>query len=293
MPAMVDLQLPLDTVSASCRLLPGTGAPPVLAVLLHGAVNREKRSVPFYQPFFPGIPSLWQLSVADPTMEHFDTLAAGWYLGWKEERLWESLGRAIRAKAAEIGAERVFYIGGSSGGFAALLLSHQHPGSIALLRNPQVDMIRHVYGRASEVYLRRAWDGAPDQYGVPTDLAQLYDGGMSNRVIYLQSPGDRKHVHAQAARFLAAIRAPEQDKIVFDCRYHGIAGHGGSVPNAPTTAWIAAALAVPIDAPDWADEVLSRHYAVTRQGVIKADQQKLAAPDLALADRIARYQLEA
>lgn len=301
MSAIVDLHLPLDTVSANCRLLPGNLTPecgPTLVVLLHGAVNRDKRSIPFHPPFFAGLPALWQLSVADPTMERFDTLAAGWYLGWKGEPLWESLGRAIRDKAAEIGAGRVLYVGGSSGGFAALLLSHLHPGSIALLRNPQVDMLRHVYGRASATYLRRAWDGVPEEYGVPADLTELYARGMENRVIYLQSPGDRKHVHVQAARFLSAIRGADQAKVIFDCRYHGIAGHGGSVPNAPLRAWIEAALAVPYDAPDWADQVLTHHFAATRPGTVSRPEAQrpvrvVDTADLALADRIARHYLEA
>lgn len=297
MPAIVEMQLPLDTVAANCRLLPGTGAVPVLVVLLHGAVNREKRSVPFFNSFLPGIPALWQLSVADPAMEHFDNLAACWYLGWKEERLWESLGRAIRAKAAGIGAERVFYVGGSSGGFAALLLSHQHPGSIALLRNPQVDLGRHVYKTATDKYFCEAWDGEPERYGVPIDLTRLYADGMPNRVIYLQSPGDRKHLHVQTAAFLAAISPRDQARVVFDCRYHGIVGHGGSVPQPAAMGWLAAALAVPDNVRDWSTEMQGQYFASNQRDrvsfVSKVASQNLAARDFALADRIVRYQLEA
>ncbi len=297
MSAMVEMQLPLDTVATRCRLLRGSGHAPALLVQLHGAVNREKRSVPVLMAFQPDMPWLSQMSVADPTMERFETLAAGWYLGWKGERLWESLGRAIRAKAAEIGAGRVIYSGGSSGGFAALLLSHQHPGSIALLRNPQVDVVRHVYRRASDTYLKLAWEGEPAQHGVPTDLPKLYAGGMENRVIYLQSAGDRKHLHSQAARFLAAIRGVDQGKVIFDCRSYGLAGHGGSIPNAPLRGWIEAALAVPFEAPDWADRVLAYHHAhhaaASRREPSPAGRRDVPAHDLALADRIARYQLEA
>lgn len=296
----VSLSLNAAGVAVPARHKPGTGS--ALVVLLHGAVNRERREVPFLQAFLGDLPGAHQLAVSDPGMMRFETLAATWYLGWEGRRLWEDLNRAILDFSASVGCTSRIYVGGSSGGFAALLLSHGDPGSVAIACNPQTNLFNHVYKRAMDRYQAVAWPETLKAGRLaeeaPFDLGALYAGGFANRFVYVQSAGDFPHLHRQAVPFLGTLPEGSDMDVAIDVGFHGVQGHGASIPSAVTTEWLRAVLAVEPETERWAELVLeTRHALRGRSGARGRDRparqnaKGFDMADLRMADRIAAIEL--
>lgn len=285
----------IDCDGIAVSALVQRGGNDTLVVLFHGAMNREKRVIPFHMPFLSAMPDVWQISIADPVLEKFDHLPAGWYLGWSGHRLWDQLSAAIRRFASERGCARRIYVGGSSGGFATLLYAALDPGSTAIAYNPQTDLENHVYPKAAARYFNSAWNGRTD--GLPLRLADRYQDLTSNRIVLLQSSGDIPHLRKQAMPFLSALPDPLWSRVVVDFSFEGILGHGGSIRRETVDRWVLASIEARDDQ-DAAAAILETKHALDlaldspgKSVPASPRASGFAQSDMRLADQIAARQL--
>ena len=186
-----------------------------LIVVFSGAKSMRNTSA---LPFFSGRgvsrrDRLSAVLVADPALYRSESLRLAWYLGSDATPMAETL-PAVLAKILErSSARRVLFLGGSGGGFAALRYSYRFPDSLALVWNPQTDVLRYATATwtryATEALGASPRDAAEIIRGrVSGDLTELYDPGrMRNRVVYIQNTTDR-HVDRHLNPFLARFGHP-------------------------------------------------------------------------------------
>jgi len=271
----------------------------VLLVGFHGSVNRETRQVPAFSGLIPGAGTLvHQLMIADPSLRMGDQLGMAWYAGDHAFRSQEILGPIICAAADALRASRVIYFGSSGGGFAALYYSWQHPGSLALVGNPQTNIERYYSGYRRR-YLAACWPGIENldelEGLVTTNLLKQYATGMENSVIYLQNPTDHFHLINHAAPFLSAIQEiPAWKKLVFESIWPGKFGH---FPIWSMFApWLQAAVAARSWTADDLTETKHRIVGVSQPALPVSDRTpsaRYSANDLEKADLLRDYQLRA
>jgi hypothetical protein len=249
-------------VSVPVRYHRGTND--TLIVIFHGAVDQSKRSIPRYPSILRDLLNCHQLSIADQTLELNSGIRSGWYIGGVNMPLQEELPVILKGLFESIGAKHRIYLGGSSGGFAALYYSLVDPESICIAVNPQTNLSTYLHN-ATLNYLNLAWNGA-GSFGeiddrVFTNMAVAYGNGFRNMVIYLQSAGDIRHYKTQMADFCkVGLKSPEQ--FILNCGYWGIPGHSNSIPSKDYYLWVKAIVAAP-----WFDRqaILNAYYILSTQ----------------------------
>lgn len=290
-----DITLNCGSLQVNAKYHPGTGTN--LIVLFHGAINRDKRETPYFAPMLPRIPHAHQISIFDPTLTQFDDLAAGWYLGWQGAPLWNALSEAIKNFSASCGCTHRTYVGGSSGGFAALLYSSLDQGSTAVAYNPQTDLTNHVYPIAIKNYFSLAW---PDIWArqtfdsLPLNVAPFMAQAPDNTVIFLQNSSDLQHLEQQALPFLSALPSSLFSRLVVNIGFEGIHGHGGSIPRETVRQWVEASFAqhashLPFEAILDAKRAIEATAGVARAPMRRADIP--SRPDLRMAKKLADWHL--
>lgn len=195
--------LPLDVL-----VLPEPGASTILFAF-HGAAPAGATT-----PIFTGLEVSQQTQAhrvffSDPSLGLDQDLLLAWFAGNSRQRLHEAFPLIIAHVAAELGARRQVFYGGSGGGFAALRYSALVPGSLAIAVNPQTSISR--YGpRAVQKYLEVCWGiNEPDDLHAACaavgdlDLCALYARGPKNTVAYAQTARDW-HVNRHMRPFLNA-----------------------------------------------------------------------------------------
>ncbi len=270
-----------------------------LVILFHGATNRSLKPYPRFQAFVSEIGDAHQISIADPTLKLHDDLAAAWYAGGKGLPVQKYLTKAIQKIAERIGVNRKVYIGGSSGGFAALFYAWRDPGSVCIAANPQIDIMSYT-AKAVDSYIRLAWPGVEVKRvikeGVVLNVGNLYKKRFENTVVYLQSTGDRRHFAADLPEFVRTGCA-NPDHFILNVGYWGVPGHSNSVPIPVYYPWIRAVLAAPStskqDILDTYHTLQSKQFTApvgqaARSG--KAEPQ-FSVSDIAMAALLNTYQM--
>jgi hypothetical protein len=183
--------------------------------------------------------------VADPSLVCSPTLTTSWYAGHEGFPAQEILRGLLAQMQRELGATRPVYLGGSSGGFAALYFSWHVPGSVAVAANSQVSLQRHYQGPVGD-YRNFCWPNlskdAPLSDVICQDVARLYAKEVPNSVVYLQNSMDPFHVKNHMSLFLASIKRSNFVNVVAEARFWGKVGHGGSVPREVWVSWARTAL---------------------------------------------------
>lgn len=115
-----------------------------LVVQYHGALDRTRYTPPRFERMAT-LKSLGHSSliIADPTILLHERLQLAWYTGWSGVDLPAMLGTLVRSVAKALGAEKIFHVGASGGGFAALQVAPSTPGSTVLTMNPQTAINRY------------------------------------------------------------------------------------------------------------------------------------------------------
>lgn len=272
------------------------GSTETLVILFHGALVRERRPFPFFQPHFPIAFGAHQLSVSDLSLTKDAKLKAGWYIGAHDIPLQKLLPRLFGEICEHLGIKRTIYFGASSGGFAALLYSHVHPGSLALVANPQINLSTYLPSPVDR-YRQACWPGAADRAAlakrVCINIADLYAASVPNYVCLLNAAGDRFHVYHQTLELAGRLPPEARNRVVLHSDHYGILGHSGSIPYAACVPWLEAAM----HAPDWdADAILMKYDQLRRPPPPVNAARAVAGPavsieDLRLADAIAAWQL--
>lgn len=212
---------------------PGVGD--TLIVVLHGAIDREKYTLPRFE-WLGTLAGRGEhiLYIADPTLQLASDLQIGWYVGTTGADVIGRVSRLAERTREALGARRILFVGGSAGGFASLMASARVPGSRALAFNPQVT-ISEYYDRFVNRFLNVA---LPDHSGFDAARAALpgrlsvldaypSTARMSNRALIVQNSGDTFHMerhlgHLATQLGLSAERALSEDgRVEFDVRYFG------------------------------------------------------------------------
>lgn len=233
------------------RFRPGLGID--LVVLFHPALPPSRLMKPWFQGFLPlDVP---QISIADPTLSTMDEVAAGWYLGGEGSGLSARIIHLVQIFAKLLGCCRRIYVGGSSGGFAALLYAGLDRGSVAIAASPQTSLDRYENSHLRKFVTQKY----PLTKTLPpeSNLPSLFQDNWHSAAIILCSSGDHSHIYSQVLPFVSALGLQQNSKLVLNVEYHGITGHSGSVPPAVYMQWLRAVLLCP----DFdADTVMNIHH---------------------------------
>lgn len=192
-----------------------------LLVMLHGAVPAPAESEPLdlALPYFNGM-RLTRSVDADALMLNDATLGLmngnarlGWYSGTTTFDHPEVL-RQILAKIIEANEyEKVYFCGGSGGGFAAMRVALDFPGSMAIAWNPQTSiadgpaMLVALYAQAA--FGVESFDEIPPDLRAARrmDLLPCFLKGTPPRVLYMQNQSDTFHVDNHLRPFLQGLGA--------------------------------------------------------------------------------------
>ena len=211
----------------------------VLAVHLHGSLDRERYDLPRFERLssLQDLP-YHQLFVSDPTLTLDDRMRIGWFIGKDGDDVIQAIADVVNEARSQLGVARVVLVGASAGGFAALALTPRIPGSLAVAISPQTNVGRFSNGSQARLL---ATAGFP-RYGSyeeleaaepsRVDIATCYAERPGGRVWYVQNTGDADHIE----RHMQPLRQAADDRITFLHEYH-CAGHGAATVTR-TRAWV-------------------------------------------------------
>lgn len=177
-------------------------------IFFQGAVDREKAPL---LPNFTGVSFLKNFNFSkvyfsDPALYLDSKLRLAWYSGTMDCDVRSIIRSVISGLAKRFGWEKIIFVGGSGGGFAALHFSALFSDSLAVVWNPQTNVLdynpSHVEDYASVCY-NTTVEKLKD--AVPLNLIDQYKFGHSNYVFYLQNSTDW-HVRAHLRPFLRGMR---------------------------------------------------------------------------------------
>lgn len=266
----------------------------------HGAIDRKTRPIPSYPPFLPRFDGLaHQVSISDPSMLIGDRFSMSWYAGHKGFDTQGLLKQIFAQIIKTLDAEKVIFIGGSGGGFAALYFSWHFPDSVCVATSPQTSISRYHKGHVNR-YLAECWPDVPNIEAlstvVCTDLGSLYSQNIPNTVIYLQSAGDYFHFKKHLVPFLNDISLyVKRSRFILDNGFWGKLSHGGSVPPHAFMPWVQTVML----ASDLKTEtLLQTHYGLKAASPApvttprpKASSIKFDAAEIERATLIRKWQL--
>ncbi|QSZ49895.1 hypothetical protein AYX22_16755 [Arthrobacter sp. D5-1] len=192
-----------------------------LFVCLHGAM----RPGPERYPKFQRVSSMKNrvdafLSFADPTLQHSvnQEFGIGWYTGRSGWDPIFDIANVVRQAQLHVGAERVMFLGGSAGGFAALRISTLFPGSLAFVTDPQTNVGLYHQGHRDRLF-SECWPGwgqrelleaFPERF----DMGYLYTTlDPDNFVYYRQSTSDKWHSDTFARPFAEAVKSTAGSRV--------------------------------------------------------------------------------
>ena len=202
--------------------------------------------------------------------------------------------------AALLRVRRTIYFGASAGGFAALFYSHAHANSLALVANPQINLLNYLEGPIN-LYRQQCWPQADDIAAlgrlVCVDVAALYAQSVPNFVCLLNAAGDRYHVYNHTLELARRLKPQGRNRVILHSDFYGIPGHSGSIPMQVCTPWLKAAVYAPNL---YADSILTKRHSLHGPAVPAPEvaaapvraARGLAAEDLSLAEAVAQWQLK-
>lgn len=208
-----------------------------IVFLFHGAVGRDTREIPIFQAFLPSNSRLTQVSISDDSLFHSPDALVGFYLGNETLPLSHLLPKVIDAFCIALESKNPpLFVGGSSGGYAALYYSNLFENSTAIVANPQtsIETYRFQQKTGVDALLRWCWTRTESAEALADkiclDLSEPYSVYGKNRVVYLQNSADRKHLHTQMGRFVDAIHHKRWKNFTSKVGFWGKLGHSASIP---------------------------------------------------------------
>jgi hypothetical protein len=193
---------------------------PTTLVSLHAALGSSGLVPPVFtgRAISDGI-GVNRIFVSDPGLLAARDLGLAWYLGTEDLDLTELLVEVVRIIQKKMGARHLVFFGMSGGGFAALNLAHEFPGSLAVPVNPQTRvldyaevhwkaMARACFGATSAEAAREKLESHPR-----ADQRRVYGDGFENWVIYVQNSADA-HVSMQMLPWLEAVKWSERAPVL-------------------------------------------------------------------------------
>ena len=129
---------------------------PVLVVFNGAVVKRDERRPPFLSGRGIAEDTGWPfVAVSDPSLAHAEDLAIAWYAGSQVQDVQGDVVELLRPLARA--QENLWLVGGSAGGFAALVMGHLLGSSVSVLAwNPQTDLLEYWAGHVQR-YVRSSF----------------------------------------------------------------------------------------------------------------------------------------
>lgn len=190
-----------------------------LYIYFQGAQRRVERNIKL--PIFSGNrihpQECSRLAISDPALHFNKEIIIGWYAGSKEFATQKVIVPLVLDKLISLAKPSMLvFVGASGGGFASLYFSRLYPRSIALVCNPQTNILKY-WERIVLEFLRTCY-GIDDielaakkpqlTLGIVKNLCWFYrpsQGKMLNRIIYMQNVNDKFHVEQHYSRFMRAL----------------------------------------------------------------------------------------
>ncbi len=202
-------------------------------VSLHGAIDSQA-PLPMLVGFgvTRGLPAS-RIFISDPSLYISEKLGLSWYAGsMVQVDLQRQLVSIIERIVASTNSKNLIFFGSSGGGFAALALSRQFSGSLALAMNPQTSLAEY-YPTAVDRYLSNAWSVDDGDLGklpnsVQHDLVSAYIDGFENTVGYMQNVRDFFHIQKHLIPFINGV--PSNPNVYVLMERWGEDGGDGHVP---------------------------------------------------------------
>lgn len=225
-------QLPLDLLWVNPTKLVDD-AQKVLPVFFSGAVTaRQGRPGPFFSG--RGMAQsldIATLCIADPSLALDPALELGWYAGSDRQSTQSALSKLLDGIAQRLGVE-LLMVGGSGGGFAALLYAGRlGKRASALAWNPQTDLLGY-YRPAVRQYLKTcvpefAWldDDVFAQarkilsvIGIePSVIPSYAAGNRPRRLLCLQNADDAFHIRHHAGALISRLDVQDVEQAGHYC----------------------------------------------------------------------------
>jgi hypothetical protein len=208
----------------------------ILIVSLHGAFDRNKYDLPRFErrASFRKV-TMPVLYVADPSLDRGPTIGLSWYVGTENVDPTAHIAQIAERTRAGLGCAATLFVGSSGGGFAALQMAAQVPGSMALAFSPQVSVSRY-WQSSQDRFMAALWPHIADQgataIGRREDATLTYaDGGRETYVWYVQNRFDEWHIKRHLTPFVEATGLPPAGGEANDGRWllkwhDGRKGHG-------------------------------------------------------------------
>lgn len=184
-------------------VLPVAVAPdsgPILTVLFHGAIDRSRFELPFFQRyrFQRTLNAGPTAAISDPTLDLLPSLRLGWYLGSEAVELPPIIGEVINRLRDSLGVERVILQGNSGGGFGAIASGVYVENSTVVAFDPQTDLrcyIRRFYLQAVEAATGLPSDSGEELLGETrvNAMARMLAERRFPRIFAASNRGDQIH----------------------------------------------------------------------------------------------------
>ena len=154
-------------------------------------------------PFFSGAGIAERVSspfiaLSDPVVDECGELPLAWYTGRAGDGLQDAV--AMILEAAQLRYGELLLVGGSGGGFAAILFADRIRAS-ALVWNPQTDLLNYAPPIVRQ-YLAAATTLTGDEIGTsdhPRRAQALIEGGIQHSITAPQGPGIKRLLYLQSA----------------------------------------------------------------------------------------------
>lgn len=183
-----------------------------LVVMLQGAVDRTKVQLPVFQRWS------WAedieasvLILNDPTLFGND-LRLGWWQGSEEHYAIPSACEFIKLVVEKLGfsLKDVLLFGSSTGGFSALMMAGHLQGSMAIVNNPQTNIMKYREEHI-QYFLQTKFRGmspkeAFDRYPTRFSVSEFFKGiHYIPRIVYYQNVKDPFHFETQYIPFVREL----------------------------------------------------------------------------------------
>lgn len=222
-----------------------------LVVSLHGALNRQRFTLPRYERLKTLLEYPFSsLYFTDPTLYLDDQLQLGWYTGWRDQDVQSQIANWIIAAKKAVSANKVIISGSSGGGFGALQVSAKVPDSLAVVFNPSVYVrgyltngkegaheterkyVTSVHPELRDLVATNAAIESNDwsvNFGAEMSALETYSSPVNNRVLFCQTPTDWHYDQHYLPFLAAAARGENLGRI----RVHEYGDRVGHFPPSP------------------------------------------------------------
>lgn len=180
----------------------------VLQLIFHSTPPGASNNYPYFSTKLPNISDNDSfLSFADPTLAVDSSVSVGWYSGTADWDPRSAIDEMIAYGIEKSGAEEVWFIGESSGGFAALRHASQFPGSRVFVASPQTDATK-FRGQAFPKLLEKCFRGSDidtinAQFPGRFEVLSLYEADSPSWIYYVQNLTDPTHIVDQYLPFIS------------------------------------------------------------------------------------------